>query len=1023
MFELLTRFISDLDIPSETKESLFIPRTNQELKIYALTLPTLKYPDSYKLAGRIYMLVNIKNCPQNTVDYVEIAGTVLRDDIKNCMLKYEKEIDELLDETYYKNFEPYTILSASSCINYLLKISNDENPIETPCQMLLRQAIEFYFDESWDKIKNCYYELIDQLYIHASPTMFNAGLKKNQLASCFLLNIGDNLESLVYTGVGDTSMISRLHAGIGLSMSAIRDSEISGAGKSSGIMPFARMYDDTIRCVDQGGKRNGAMTITLIDWHIDFMEFIQARDNYTDNGIRLYQANTCVFISRLFMDRVKKNQNWTFFCPARAKIDDEALLGKHGHTFEEFYLKLEEAAFNQKKYFDKLDDEVRAMEKIVNSGDVDHETNLKYYEKLTKRIKMRKKLIVYKTMNARDIYTKLCDMHVKSAMPYMVYRDPVNEKNNMSNIGPTENLNLCVAPETLILTDKGEHMIHTLVNKKVKVWNGEVWSDIEVKLTGKNKKLIRIIMREDYHSDFKSIDCTPEHKFYDSENNEVRAKDLTPGTKLCPFKLPTKEYKSYTVVEVDMNLNRYSDTYCFTEPFKNRGIFNGILTGNCLEITEPSTPDSIASCNLGHLNLKAFVVNSDKELNVENIKEFYDFAKLGKAIQSLVNNINKVIDHNYYPLDKRNEKGEVIEQGKISIPNLENRPMGIGVSGLAEVFALIGIPYDSPEAFRLNRMIFCAMYYYALKQSNELAKKEGEYKNFRTGETEVFVDGKWQKIKGSPMANGYFQFDLWQQEADYLMSIDRLNTKIYNVDDNIPVSPEEWGLEETWDSLREDIVKNGVRNAMLIALMPTASSSQMLRNAETTEAHQTLVYARKLVHGNYTAFSEPFVDDMIKHRLWNKETIDFVMMSNGSISKLDYFVADNQQFFPEDFYTDGKIKAAKLAEIQKLQKIHRGMFEISQCNAMQMARQRAIGVCQSQSFNVYVGEPNIKIMSALHYYSYSLGLKTGMYYLRANPASQTDRFTVDIKVKDYHKNINNRKAKPICTDEVCIMCQ
>jgi len=1299
MSDLVKKFADGLELSPEMVKSLDIVRDNKELKIFALSLPTLKYPDSYLLAGRIFMYVNIKNCPIDIKEYVTIADGILRREIKDFMLGHAREIDQLLEDTYFKNFENYNILSASSCVNYLLKISHEENPIETPCQMFLRQAIQFYYQDSWEEVKQCYYELINQDYVHASPTMFNAGTRKNQMSSCFkagtkiftynrgiiniedvqigdevkthkgnikkvsqlhknllgdrnlynvklnrtfefevtdnhrfwaiqskgenkpkwvpmeylcqgdfialppadensktynvdmmegieshhkyeikdnwlkinteyttpdhlngtdnlitrqksnspikkewqadknwaffvgawfgdgniinktrnekkkvhgirfvahksnyqiierlikigkdktgieakvnkgtnknndlyyldfhsvalgnyfninygsgfdnkkldqrmyywggqeiksfmtglfstdgcwteknklliqlsnvnlmknifyllrangvyarynfvdksrnklattdsalielpfeylqkdeiskhyddnrmsskkdmkcstrrkiidnqtfirldskklsldrpkhvytigvdddhsyciegimaencfLLSLGDNLESLLYSGAGDVGLISKLQGGIGLSMNAIRHSNISNTGKSSGVLPFAKIYDATITCVNQGGKRNGAMTITLIDWHIDFMDFIQARDNYTHNGIRFKQANTCAYLSRLFMERVKNDQDWTFFCPAKAKVDGHSLLGSHGHKFEEIYEKVEKAAIDKKIEFDKLDQEIKEMEKNVNKEGAERKIILEYHAKTIDRIKMRKHLIDYKVMKARDVYNKLCDMNVKSSMPYIVYRDPVNEKNNMANIGTTESLNLC------------------------------------------------------------------------------------------------------------------------------------------LEISEPSTPDSIASCNLGHLNLKAYVKKLDKKITLTNLKDFYDFEAMGKATQSLTRNINKVIDYNYYPLDERDENGKVIKRGKISTPNFANRPIGIGVSGLAEVFAYLDIAYDSPEAFQLNKMIFAAMYYHALYQSRLLALKDGEYSSFRTGECEAFMDGKWQKIKGSPLSNGFFQFDLWQQEADYLKSMNRINTKIYNEEDNEPINPIDWGMDiekHSWSQLRKDIVQDGVRNSMLIALMPTASSAQLLRNAETTEAHQTLIYSRKLVHGNFTAFSEPFVDAMSKANLWNKETIDFIMMSNGSIEKLDHFVADNQSIFPANFYNDGKIRAAKLTELQHLKRIHRGMYEISQKDTMQMARQRGIYVCQSQSLNIYLPEPDVKKMKAVHSYSNALGLKTGMYYLRANPASQTERFTVDISIQEYHKKLKNKKNNVICTDEVCIMCE
>ena len=215
-------------------------------------------------------------------------------------------------------------------------------------------------------------------------------------------------------------------------------------------------------------------------------------------------------------------------------------------------------------------------------------------------------------------------------------------------------------------------------------------------------------------------------------------------------------------------------------------------------------------------------------------------------------------------------------------------------------------------------------------------------------------------------------------------------------------------------------MKNGVYNSMLIALMPTASSAQLLRNAETTEAHQTLIYSRKLVHGNYTAFSEPFVWDMQRLGLWNKEMIDFIEMDNGSIQNIHIFFKEKSEHF--------KLSDATLEDIQWLQKMHRGMYEISQKICMQMARQRGIYVCQSQSFNVYLGEPNLTQMMAVHAYGNALNLKTGMYYLRQNPASQTNRFTVSLDMQEYYKDMKSRKKmikerKIVCEEDVCIMCQ
>jgi ribonucleotide reductase alpha subunit len=897
--------MDDLNLPAQIIDSVTKKRTNEELKVYALSLPKIMYPDTYKLAGRILLSLHVKTCPKTIKQYVEILDAVLNKETKEFYLDHEEVIDKLLEETFEFNFKHYNILSASSCINYLLKLSHNECAIETPCQLFLRQAVQFHAEEGIDKVINCYNDMLDQKYVHASPTMFNAGTKKNQMSSCFLLTIGDNLESLLYSGVGDMGVICKSQGGIGASLNHIRHSEISNTGKSSGVLPFGRIYDSTVRCVDQGGKRNGAITLTLIDWHIDFYDFIQTRDNYTQNGIRYKQANICAYLSDLFMQRVKNKEKWTLFCPARAKIEKngkvEKLLNKHGKDFETFYVELEKHAIEQKNQLKELDSKLAIMETKVNSTDVSDEEMFLYHKSIAERLKLRKKQIEFKVMDADKIYKTICDMHNKSSMPYIVYRDTCNYKNNMMNIGTCEGPNLC------------------------------------------------------------------------------------------------------------------------------------------LEIIEPSTPDSIASCNLGQVNLKRFVKGTftdmkkqHPDLSVEELlSKVYDFEMLSYSTHRLVDNINKVIDKNRYPLDKVVD-GKIV-RGKISIPNFDNRPIGIGLSGLAEVFALLDIYYDSDEAFVLNKMIFACMYYNAVSQSIELAKVHGEYKNFRTGKSKLFVDNEWKELDGSPMSNGFFQFDLWQQEAEYLKSIGRLNEKVYDMNDNKPVDPKTWGQTGgSWETLRTDVVKHGVYNSMLIALMPTASSAQMLNNAETTEAHQTLLYSRKLVHGNFTSFSEPFIEDMVKHRLWNKESIDFVMMCNGSISKLDRFMSDKPEFFPEEYYKDGVLLDSILEVVKHLQKKHRGMYEISQKVTMKMARDRGIYVCQSQSLNIYLPEPTVKKMAAVHHYSNDLQLKTGMYYLRQNPASQTSRFTVDIDIQEYHKSLVDKPRKTVkkmgnrtyeCSGDACIMCQ
>ena len=1271
-----SNLVQNLTLPESVLSSISKERTNEELRVYAQTLPQLLYPDTYILAGRLLMNLNIKSCPNSIEDYVDILKDILHKDIAQFMLRFKTELDELLESTYERNFE-YDIMSTSACLNYLLKLDPENPPVETPCHLYLRQAVQFYHKDSIKAVKKCYYEFLDKQYVHATPTMMNGGTRKNQMSSCFLLTIGDDLESLLYTGVGDVGMISKAQGGIGLSLSSVRHSSIANTGASSGVMPFGHIYDATIKCVDQGGKRNGAMTITLIDWHIDFLDFIQARDNTTHNGIRFKQANICAYISSEFMRRVRENKKWTLFCPSRAVIEVDGkevrLTGLHSGQFDDHYHLFEEEAERREQEYEKFCKKLKEMESFINSGESGKETMKLYQKRLLEKNTLKKKLIVRKTVNAIDVYEKLCDMHIKSSMPYIVYRDTVNYKNNMKNIGTVEGLNLCVAPETLVLTDRGHKEIKSIENQSVNVWNGKEFSEVIIKQTGENQELIKVVL-----SDGSRLECTPYHKFYiqtkypssklksdiitSSNVEKIEAKNLESGMKLvkCSFPIidygddlenaytngffsgdgtylkrkeshkacgymsqknkkyckrhscyeleddapsetceaicytdkpsvtlyhekikllehlsyrsigeivdnklnvqlnvnikekfyvPTdkslksklewfsgyidadgcvveneenqsvqvssineqflinvkymlqtcgcnpkisvaseerktmlpdgnggqKEYqcqklyrllitsfdlqtllnnglKTYrlditkrdiqrsaghfvTVKEV-INTGRVSDTYCFTEHKRNAGIFNGVFTSQCLEITEPSTPDSIASCNLAHVNLKRFV--KGHYIAGTHIKDSYDFQGLGEATRSLVRNLNKVIDYNRYPLDQYDNDGRVIQHGKISKPNFENRPLGIGVSGLAEVFANLNIYYDSDEAYEVNKMIFACMYYNGLLESNIISKEEHissfqkdkqnnvGYKNFRYGSFKAFVDNQWKEFRGSPLSNGMFQFDMWKQEADYLSSLGNLNEKIYNREDDIPIEPNEWGQAGSWDILRRSILSTGVYNSMILAPMPTASSAQLLRNAETTEAHQTLVYSRKVAHGNYTAFSEPFIEDMRKYNLWNQKTVDFIMLENGSIKNFKKLMLEFQSDFPSEYYNDKQLTEEFNLTMDHLIKKHRGMYEISQKVCLKMARQRGIYIDQSQSLNIYLAEPDMRKLKAIHDYSESLRLKTGMYYLRANPSSQTDRFTVNIDMQEFHNNIKNTnkvKKQVVCTEDVCTMCQ
>jgi ribonucleotide reductase alpha subunit len=481
----------------------------------------------------------------------------------------------------------------------------------------------------------------------------------------------------------------------------------------------------------------------------------------------------------------------------------------------------------------------------------------------------------------------------------------------------------------------------------------------------------------------------------------------------------------------------------------------------CLEITERSTPDEMATCNLASLNLKHFVKGQVSWkaalVNYAELVGIYDFADLGSSTQSLVENLDQIIEKNYYPLDEHDDvTGEVITRGKISRPNFQHRPLGIGGSGLFDAYVETDQTYDSPGAELLNKMIFACIYWNALVKSLELAIRHGAYETFRAGGYNRYLgNGKWSHCQGSPLSNGQFQFDLWAEEAQLLNDNGDLIEEIYNREDDIPVNPILWGqnairikctsyngeivditVEPSWDSLRSHIMKYGVRNSLLIALMPTATTAQIFSNAESTEAHQSVMYTRTVSHGNFTIVIPRMIRDLRDIGLWTENLTEFIKACGGTIKHIHHYIADNPEEFPAaDFQRIGgrQVLNPEMADrLKYIQRKYQTMYEMSQKIPIRQSRQRGIYVCQSQSLNIYARDLTQNQLKAIHSYTNAMGLKTGMYYLRMDPATFTGKFTINPSMLQYVQKLMQKigettyltasSIKEVLTDEaVCEM--
>lgn len=347
----------------------------------------------------------------------------------------------------------------------------------------------------------------------------------------------------------------------------------------------------------------------------------------------------------------------------------------------------------------------------------------------------------------------------------------------------------------------------------------------------------------------------------------------------------------------------------------------------CTEILEYTSEDEVAVCNLASIALPMFIKENE-----------FDHKELFKITKRVTKNLNKVIDRNYYPVKEAENS------------NFRHRPVGLGVQGLADTFIKLRMPFTSDEAKKLNQEIFETLYFAAVTASMELAKEEGPYSSY----------------EGSPMSKGEFQFNLWG------------------------IKDEDLSGRWDWSKLRKQVLKNGVRNSLLVAPMPTASTSQILGNNEAFEPYTSNIYTRRVLSGEFIVVNKHLLEDLVERKLWNDEIKNAIMRSNGSVQDID--------IIPQD-----------------LKDLYKTVWELSMKDIIDMSRQRGYFIDQSQSLNLFMENANFSKLTSMHFYAWKSGLKTGMYYLRTKSAVDAIKFTL---TKEEKKQERPQKAPEITKKQV-----
>lgn len=387
----------------------------------------------------------------------------------------------------------------------------------------------------------------------------------------------------------------------------------------------------------------------------------------------------------------------------------------------------------------------------------------------------------------------------------------------------------------------------------------------------------------------------------------------------------------------------------------------------CTEIIQYSDKDETAVCNLASIALNRFV-----NFDIDTSKQMFNYEHLHDVVRVVTRNLNRVIDINYYPTEKTR------------VSNLRHRPIGIGIQGLADVFFMMNIPYYSEEATKINKLIFETIYHAALFESNLISAERSRYfaasltseyvkvvpvppceENFQITEDESFnlkntpdLLGAYSSFIGSPMSRGIFQFDMW----------------------NAVPTPGRYD----WESLRSDIIKHGLRNSLLVAPMPTASTSQILGNNECFEPITSNIYMRRTLAGEFIMVNKYLIREFISLGIWNQNIKNNIIANRGSIQQLDPAVVPGLT--------------------EHIKNKYKTVWEIPMKHLIDMAADRGAFICQSQSLNLWLEEPNYNNMTSMHFYSWTKGLKTGIYYLRRKPKHQAQQFTIEPERLEKEKN-------------------
>jgi ribonucleoside-diphosphate reductase alpha subunit len=981
------------------------------------------HPDYNTLAGRIIISNHQKNTSDSFVvvmtqlyDYMDKHGKqspLISEELFQIASTHGEELEQMCNHSrdFLIDYFGFKTLERA----YLMKINGKS--VERIQHMMLRVAVGIH-GANMEKVRETYNYMSCKYFTHATPTLFNAGTPHPQLSSCYLIAMeGDSVDG-IYNTLKDCALISKWAGGIGLHIHNVRaaGSHIRGTnGTSNGIVPMLKVFNNTAKYIDQcvhpetiiyttqGPKQIQHCIVgeTEIINQLGETEVIQNVLEHSYQGEILEIKTDFVYTNKLTITPqhpiyILRDNEKQWIDAGELFLTDKIIYSIptyendisnitkddcHLYGYIMRYGSIENGNYNIQN---NINIDVDFIKKYLDSKFVEYNFIDNKYFTWNPSLQLPFRYSdFYNESNQKRIHSRWLNLSLDKIKVLSYIFDDLEYKHDIESQVNYLRLRLCkesLPPRLEYIDDNKQFVCTNIESISKNTYNGILY-DLQMKKQhdylletglvhngGGRRNGSFAIYLEPWHADIEIfLQMRKNHG-----DEELKARDLFYAlwipdlfmervkangkwTLMCPDECPGlsdvygEEFNAlYTKYEAE-NRGRISinardlwfqilDAQMETgTPYllykdavnkkSNQKNIGIIKSSNlCCEVVQYSDDKETAVCNLASIALPMFV-DANGEM---------DYNKLHEVAKVVAGNLNRIINVNYYPTPKTR------------LSNMRHRPIGIGVQGLADVFMLMNIPFHSEEAKKINRDIFETIYHAALERSCELAIEEGPYETFA----------------GSPASQGLLQFDMWNVEP---------GNERYN-----------------WDELKECIKIHGLRNSLLLAPMPTASTSQILGFNECIEPITSNIYSRRTLAGEFILTNKYLMNDLLKLDLWNEKIKNNIISNNGSVQQIEVIP-------------------------QEIRDKYKTIWEIPMRHLIDMSADRGAFICQSQSLNLWLEDPNYNTLTSMHFYSWSKGLKTGIYYLRRRARFQAQQFTIE---PEKNNNAHNNNEQ----DEICEMC-